>query len=236
MATAEAEPVALVVDADLVERVKAKLGMTIEVAQLDVTKIHPNPWNPNQQSEKVAQAERESIAAFGFVDPVTVRPHPEIEGEWQIIDGEHRWKEAAPLGFTEIPAVVLDVDDAQAKKLTVVLNETRGDADVVLLGQLLLDMQSLGEDFAVALPYTSTELEHLLSLGRENWDDFANAQPPDDDTQRPDVFEITLVFGDRVRHAEFKEWVELLQAKYETAEDDVTGTVAEAVRREVENL
>ncbi len=194
-----------------------------------MTKIHANPWNPNVQSDVVARATRESLQRFGFVEPVLLRPHPEITGEWEIINGEHRWTEAQALGYTDIPTVIEDLTDDEAKKLTVVLNETTGDADVVLLGQLLSELQNL-DDFKLALPYTDAELTHLLSIGAEDWDRFGNA---DDDPEPPppDVVEheIVLSFTDSNRHDQFRTWIGIIEREWGTS--GVTDAVYEAVRR-----
>ncbi len=66
----------------------------LKIQTVEVGKLHPNPWNPNRQDARTFEAERESIRNYGFIDPVTVREHPTINGEFEIIDGEHRWRAA----------------------------------------------------------------------------------------------------------------------------------------------
>lgn len=208
----------------------ATLGL--EIVRLPTAKIHPNPWNPNRQSEVVARAERESIEHFGFIDPVTVRPHPTVEGEYEVIDGEHRWRTAMDLGYEEIPAVILELTDAEARRLTIVLNETRGDADVVLLGMLLTELQAMTDEdgFAIALPYTSNELDHLLSIGAEDWDQFRQqidgATLPPDSTLR----EVTLTMEADV-YDRFTRWLQMLAKEWELPDAGATELVVEAVRR-----
>jgi hypothetical protein len=145
----------------------------LKIVHLPVDKIRPNEWNPNRQSDVVAQAQRESMETFGFINPITVRPHPDEADAYEIVNGEHRWRDSVERGDTEVPAVLLDLDDAAARKLTIVLNETAGDADVIALGQLLAELEKLlpEDEFKTALPYTPSELEHLLELGRADWSD-----------------------------------------------------------------
>ncbi len=180
-------------DAVVVPREHALKMLGLEIVELPIDQVEPNPWNPNKQIPQVAQAERESITRFGFVDPITVRVVPGEHDRWQIIDGEHRWREARDLGYETIAAVILDVTEDEAKKLTIVLNETRGDADVVLLGQLLQQLADT-DDFRVALPYTDGDLAQLLEIGSQDWDGFGQggddpAPPP------PQANEIVLTFS-----------------------------------------
>ena len=72
--------------------------MLVKLAQ-----CHPNDWNPNRMDGLTYAKTIESIKTFGFIDPITIRPHPDHPG-WQIIDGENRWKAARDLGLDEGPA------------------------------------------------------------------------------------------------------------------------------------
>jgi hypothetical protein len=149
----------------------------LKIVKVPVERIHPNPWNPNRQDDRTYQANRESIRTFGFIDPVTARPHPDIDGDWQIIDGEHRFRAAQDEGMTEVDLIPLKLDDNAAKKLTVILNEARGEADVALLGELLSSLEMELDELQIGLPYSSTELDHLLSLGSATWGDFEPGLP-----------------------------------------------------------
>lgn len=126
----------------------------------------PNPWNPNRMTGAMYEKARESIETYGFIDPLTVR---EIGyDKYQIIDGEHRFNVGREIGMTEFPCVNLGlIDDARAKKLTIILNELHGQADPDRMGTLLqdiLDDTSL-DDLLVALPYDEAILSGFL--GRE---------------------------------------------------------------------
>lgn len=147
---------------------KAKAKLALQHVAPDA--IHANPWNPNEMNERQFNAARESVGRFGFIDPVTVRPHPELDGQYQIVDGEHRWRVAQELGLKQVPMVVLDIDTPTAKKLTIVLNETRGEANKIDLAELLVDLQAdLGDELGLALPYDDKELEDLVGLAGHDW-------------------------------------------------------------------
>lgn len=126
-------------------------------------RLHPNPWNPNRMNAFMYAKAMESISEFGFVDPLTVRKHGD---QYEIIDGEHRWRAGLDLQMEFFPAFVIVANDVQAKKLTLVLNELRGQARPDLLAELLKDLESdLGADELMqSLPYTPEILQSLIDL------------------------------------------------------------------------
>lgn len=148
--------------------------------------LEPNPWNPNRQTDRVFKAEGESILHYGFLDPPTVRPHPDGPDEagsprYQIIDGEHRFKAlrllfdsglppgahpslTALAAARAIPVHVVEMSDAWAKKFTIIANETRGKAENAKLADLLAQLSEELDETALGLglPYTEEELDDLI--------------------------------------------------------------------------
>ena len=157
-------------------------NIRVEIKEVPIEDCYPNPWNPNQMPTRVEEATVESIAVYGMLDPLTVRPHPDEENKYQIIDGEHRQRACMNLNYKNIPVNVLyNLDDSQAKKLTIISNETRGYADKITLAGLLNEL-SKGLDFddlIKGLPYYEDELKELLSMGELDWGDYDNAEPVD---------------------------------------------------------
>jgi hypothetical protein len=93
---------------------------------------------------------------------------------YEIIDGEHRWRAAKELGLTELPCWNLGlIDDADARELTVVLNETRGQPDQERLRTLLKDLVARrGGDAAVRdiLPFSRERFDALIGSMKVDWD------------------------------------------------------------------
>lgn len=157
--------------------------MKLDVSLLNIGLVKPNTWNPNVQNERQFQAEVESIISNGFLAPILVRPDG---NNYQIIDGEHRYKALNRIiqdGMSgaknvkelveqkKIPAIVVDVDEVHAKRLTIIMNETRGRADLAKLGDLLNTIApDLGTDLIVGLPYTQTQLEELMDIAEFDWE------------------------------------------------------------------
>jgi ParB-like nuclease domain len=131
--------------------------------ELDAAVISKNPWNPNRMTAAMFAKALESISLYGFIDPLTVRHLG--ENLYQIIDGEHRYDAGIALGMDRFPCTVIEgLSDAQAKKLTIVLNELHGQADPGKMGDLLADILALTslDDLLVALPYDEPVLAGFL--------------------------------------------------------------------------
>lgn len=88
---------------------------------LPVSLLRPHPDNPNVGDE---QALADSVDDNGFYGAITVRHHPDEEGAYQILGGEHRWRLACRRNQEELPAIVLtSVDDVQAVRIMIDDNE-----------------------------------------------------------------------------------------------------------------
>lgn len=145
---------------------------------LKARQLHPNPWNPYaNKPDRLQQAIGESIGEFSQIQDVVCRPHPEIEGEYQILDGEGRHRTFKP--DDDVYAIVMhDLTDDEAQKVTIVMDETRATADKVKLSALLAGMsanQSI-EDLLIGLPYQESGLLDLINSSEMGWDDAGNAE------------------------------------------------------------
>lgn len=129
----------------------------------------PNPWNPNQMNAEMYHKELASLRRFGYVNPIIARP---IDDYYQIIDGEHRRKGLLELGHETAMVTVIDgLSDADAKQLTIILNETRGTPDQKKLGELLTDLLVTvpKTDLLDLLPINPTTFDKLTGLEDFDW-------------------------------------------------------------------
>jgi ParB family chromosome partitioning protein len=91
--------------------------------ELPINTVVPNPYQPRTQVDEGALVElTSSIEASGLLQPVVVRPK---NGKYELIAGERRWRAVQRLGWTKIPAVVRDVDDATLLTLALIENLQR---------------------------------------------------------------------------------------------------------------
>lgn len=90
---------------------------------LAVSEIDPNPYQTRNQFDEQALSElAASIAANGVVQPILVRP---INGRYQLIAGERRWRAAQKIGREFIPALIKQVSNEQAMEMTIIENLQR---------------------------------------------------------------------------------------------------------------
>jgi len=98
---------------------------------LPMAKIRPNPLQPRKEFREEELADLEaSLRVSGLLQPITVREAPRGDG-FELIAGERRFRAAQRLGWTEIPAVVRDVDDRMLLSLAMVENLQRSDLNPI---------------------------------------------------------------------------------------------------------
>ena len=101
-------------------------GAEPELARVAVDQIHPNPKQPRKRFDgEAVSGLAESIKAQGLIQPVVLRPR--LEGGYELIAGERRWRAAREAGIAEVPAVIRDADDRDTLLLGLVENVARED-------------------------------------------------------------------------------------------------------------
>jgi len=107
------------------------LGGRVEGAtsqELALALIDPNPFQPRVTMDPAGLEElRDSISNHGILQPIVVR---KLDGRYQIISGERRWRAARLAGLERIPAVLREVvSDNEMLELALVENVQRRDLD-----------------------------------------------------------------------------------------------------------
>jgi ParB family chromosome partitioning protein len=103
-----------------------------DVRYLDTSSIEANPFQPRQVfSEAELQDLANSISEHGILQPVLVRPQLDKTEGYQLIAGERRWRAAQRAGFSQIPAIIREVDDKSALELAIIENVQRHDISAI---------------------------------------------------------------------------------------------------------
>lgn len=97
-----------------------------------VSDIEPRRDQPRKTFEREAlEVLADSIATYGVLQPIIVRSNPVVEGTYEIIAGERRWRASKMAGLTEIPAVIFDGDELKAAQVALIENIQREDLNPV---------------------------------------------------------------------------------------------------------
>ena len=123
---------------------------------LRISDIEPRSNQPRKVFDEAALSElAESIATHGLIQPVVVRE--DSRGFYSIVAGERRWRASKLAGRTEIPVVILDIDDAKAAELALVENLQREDLNPI--------EEAMAYE-ALATEYSLTQEEISQRIGR----------------------------------------------------------------------
>ncbi len=105
-----------------------------QFTMLALEKLVANPNQPRKffAEDKLAQL-AESIAQKGVLQPILVRP---VDGKYQIVAGERRYRAAERLGLAEVPArIVEDLNERDMLEISIVENLQRDDLNPLELAE-----------------------------------------------------------------------------------------------------
>lgn len=92
----------------------------MEIKMIPIDKIRPSPFQPRETFDKEKIKElADSIKGNDLVQPIIVRKKGST---FQIIAGERRWRAFQFAGLKKIPAIEKEVDDIEARELSLVEN------------------------------------------------------------------------------------------------------------------
>jgi len=145
-------------------------GAAVELAHVPVEQIHANPRQPRRRFEHEATAGlADSIRHEGVIQPVVLRPR--LEGGYELIAGERRWRAAREAAIDTLPAVIREAGDRDTLLIGLIENvarenlspieEARGYA--VLMDEFELSLGELSERVGRSKPAISNKVR-LLDL------------------------------------------------------------------------
>jgi ParB family chromosome partitioning protein len=98
-----------------------ELGERIQNLRLAI--IVPSPLQPRQDFSSDQLHELvESIRERGIIQPLIVR---QVDGTYELIAGERRWRAAKEVGLEEVPAIVREASDREVLELALIENLQR---------------------------------------------------------------------------------------------------------------
>ena len=170
----------------------------------NINELRYADYNPRKKltpEDKEYQKIKRSIEEFGYVDPII------INKDNTIIGGHQRVTVLKDLGYEEINVIQIDIDKTKEKALNIALNKITGSWDYALLGDLLLDLDSLNYDLEIT-GFDLDEIEGIMApLGLEEEkevieDDFDCTPPEEPKAKYGDIYQLgnhRLMCGDSTK-------------------------------------
>ena len=124
---------------------KTNAATMLRIADVEPRSDQPRKTFTHESLEQLA----DSIGQFGVLQPIIVRESKFLQGTYEIIAGERRWRASKMAGLSEIPAVVLDGDDLKAAQVAVIENVQREDLNPVeeaMAYDVLIDRYGLTQE------------------------------------------------------------------------------------------
>ena len=124
---------------------RSNAATTLRIAEVEPRRDQPRKTFTQESLEQLA----DSIGQFGVLQPIIVRESQLLQGTYEIIAGERRWRAAKMAGLSEIPAVILEGDDLKAAQVAVIENVQREDLNPLeeaLAYDALIDRFGLTQD------------------------------------------------------------------------------------------
>jgi ParB family chromosome partitioning protein len=151
----------------------AKRQTADRVINISVNDITPNPYQPrikmdNESLEELAA----SIKEKGVVQPILVRSMG--TDKYEIIAGERRFRACKIVGLPEVPAIVKEVNDAEAMAIAITENIQREDLNAIelarayssLMSEFNLTQEQLAQSVGKSRPAVANMMR-LLQLPQE---------------------------------------------------------------------
>jgi ParB family chromosome partitioning protein len=151
----------------------AKRQTADRVINISVNDITPNPYQPrikmdNESLEELAA----SIKEKGVVQPILVRSMG--TDKYELIAGERRFRACKIVGLPEVPAIVKEVNDAEAMAIAITENIQREDLNAIelarayssLMSEFNLTQEQLAQSVGKSRPAVANMMR-LLQLPQE---------------------------------------------------------------------
>ena len=124
-----------------------------KLKNIDINKIQANENQPRTvfNEEKIEELAA-SIEENGLIQPIVVR---KVNGIYQIIAGERRYRACCSLNMKQVPCIIEDYDDKQTQTLAIIENIQREDLSPLEEAKAY---QALIKEYA----YSQTELADIV--------------------------------------------------------------------------
>lgn len=119
-------------------------GTGERVLRVALDKVVPSPLQPRKRFHEENLDELVvSIQEHGVIQPLIVR---DVDGKYELIAGERRWRASTKLGLDEVPVILRDASDRDVLEMALIENLQREDLDPLEEAEAF---QRLANDFGL---------------------------------------------------------------------------------------
>ncbi|MCD2440865.1 ParB/RepB/Spo0J family partition protein [Agromyces sp. SYSU K20354] len=157
-----------------VEQAAAAEGGLVTVPGAHLARLNPHDILPNaQQPRSVFDPEDlaelvHSVREFGVLQPIVVRPHPDLPGKYELVMGERRLRATKEAGLGSIPAVIKDTANEDMLRDALLENLHRSQLNPLeeasAYQQLLADFGITQEELASRIGRSRPQISNTLRL------------------------------------------------------------------------
>ena len=131
----------------------------IKITQVKISDLKPAIYNPRKHTDTQLRQIKQSIQAFGIVDPIIANSAKERNNI--VIGGHLRLKAMIQLGYKEAPVVYVNIPEIEKEReLNIRLNFHRGEFDMDLLADF-------DNSMLTKIGFDDLELKDIFNLDPE---------------------------------------------------------------------
>ncbi len=139
------------------------------LAHLDPANIVPNAHQPRSVFDESDLAELvHSIREVGVLQPIVVRPIPELPGKYELVMGERRLRATKEVGLDTIPAIVRETADVDMLRDALLENLHRAQLNPLeeasAYQQLLADFGITQDELALRIGRSRPQITNTIRL------------------------------------------------------------------------
>lgn len=124
--------------------------------------LRANPKNPRRSFvDEDLEDLVNSIREKGIIQPILVRALSGVDGVYEIIAGERRWRAAQRAGLHDVPVVIVEANDKEALEIAIIENVQRADLNPI---EEALGYEKLAADYG----YSQSDLARVIGKSRSH--------------------------------------------------------------------
>ena len=137
--------------------------------EIPIEQIRPGRYQPRRHFDPEAISSlAASIREKGILQPLLVRPLPNLPNTYELIAGERRWRAAQQAQLHDVPVLIRDLSDRETLEIALIENLQREDLNPMeeadAYARLMNEFQHTQEELARAVGKSRSHVANTLRL------------------------------------------------------------------------